>query len=332
MRRTVSRPGWWRALALLLLLGVLSAAALPARAEPRWPDPAGWPLAGAPVVVRPFDLPAERWGAGHRGVDLAGTEGEPVRAAAAGTVAFAGMVAGRPVLSIDHGGLRTTYEPVRATVTVGARVRAGDPVGVLLAGHCPPGACLHWGLRQGEEYLDPTLLPTTVDADTALRLLPARSVGEAERAAEERRAMPSGRPGPPGMPGRHGFVAPSDGPLTSPFGPRLHPVLGVRKLHDGTDYGAPCGAPIRAAQDGTVVQRDVNAGYGNRLVVDHGDLGGHRFRTSYNHAMDWSVAVGERVRRGQVVGRVGTTGYSTGCHLHLMMWVDGGLVDPASWL
>jgi murein DD-endopeptidase MepM/ murein hydrolase activator NlpD len=122
-----------------------------------------WPLDGVPRVVRPFDPPPEPWQRGHRGVDLAGPVGVTVRAAGPGTVLFAGMIANRPVVSVSHqNGLRTTYEPVRPVVAAGDRVAAGQPLGVLLAGHpgclAGPPACLHWGLRRGEEYLDPLLL------------------------------------------------------------------------------------------------------------------------------------------------------------------------------
>lgn len=121
----------------------------------------GWPLDGVPTVVRRFDPPPEPWLAGHRGVDLAAGSGAAVRAAGAGTVAFAGSVAGRGVVSIDHAnGLRTTYEPVAVMVTAGAAVGRGTQLGVLVAGHagCPAEACLHWGLRRGDTYLDPLLL------------------------------------------------------------------------------------------------------------------------------------------------------------------------------
>lgn len=120
-----------------------------------------WPLAGRPVVTRRFDPPAQRWLPGHRGVDLAGAPGAVVYAAGPGTVFFAGPVAGRGVVSLDHaGGLRTTYEPVTALVAAGDVVGAGDPIGVLDPGHdgCPAAACLHWGLRRGELYLDPLTL------------------------------------------------------------------------------------------------------------------------------------------------------------------------------
>jgi len=120
-----------------------------------------WPVDGPPHVVRGFAPPPQPWLAGHRGVDLAAPPGSPIRSAGAGVVAFAGQVAGRPVISVDHpGGLRTTYEPVQPAVAAGATVAAGAPIGVLLAGHpgCPVAACLHWGLRRGQTYLDPLSL------------------------------------------------------------------------------------------------------------------------------------------------------------------------------
>jgi murein DD-endopeptidase MepM/ murein hydrolase activator NlpD len=120
-----------------------------------------WPLDGVPVVVRRFDPPPQPWLPGHRGVDLAAAPGATVRAAGPGVVAFAGTVAGRGVVSVQHaGGLRTTYEPVEASVAAGAQVAAGAAIGSLVAGHpgCPVPACLHWGLRRGEVYLDPLAL------------------------------------------------------------------------------------------------------------------------------------------------------------------------------
>lgn len=132
----------------------------------------GWPLSGFPAVLRPFEAPAHLYGPGHRGVDLGGQPGQQVLAAGAGVVAFAGMVAGRPVVSVDHpNGLRTTYEPVLATVAPGQQVARGQPIGVLQAGHegCPRPACLHWGVRRGAEYLDPLWLLSP----GRVRLLPA---------------------------------------------------------------------------------------------------------------------------------------------------------------
>ncbi len=120
-----------------------------------------WPLPPTPRVVRGFDPPAQRWLAGHRGVDLAAVPGDIVVAAGAGVVTFAGPVAGRGVVTVTHGDLRTTYEPVTATVDVGDVVAAGDPIGTLAAGagHCGGyPTCLHWGLLRGGTYLDPLSL------------------------------------------------------------------------------------------------------------------------------------------------------------------------------
>ena len=122
-----------------------------------------WPLRpGTPPVTRPFDAPTPDWRPGHRGVDLAGSPGQPVYAAGAGTVVFAGVLAGRPLVSVAHpGGLRTSYEPVEATVRPGQLVGSSSALGRLAPGHpgCPAPACLHWGAMWGPaaraEYVDP---------------------------------------------------------------------------------------------------------------------------------------------------------------------------------
>ena len=129
----------------------------------------------------------------------------------------------------------------------------------------------------------------------------------------------------------HGFSFPVAAHITSPFGMRFHPVLRYWKLHDGTDFGAACGTPIRAAHAGRVAERYYSAGYGKRLMIDHGYLGGRYVTTGYNHASRYIVHVGQHVRKGQVVGYVGSTGFSTGCHLHLMVWLNGRLRNPMTW-
>jgi murein DD-endopeptidase MepM/ murein hydrolase activator NlpD len=124
--------------------------------------PWDWPLEPVPSVVRGFEPPAAPYGPGHRGVDLSGAVGQAVLAVAAGRVSFAGWVAGRGVIVVDHGRLSSTYQPVSRYVARGDRVRAGQPIGSLeLTGsHCLPQPCLHLGARRGETYLDPlSLLP-----------------------------------------------------------------------------------------------------------------------------------------------------------------------------
>ena len=134
-----------------------------------------WPLRPRPAVLRIFDAPSPNWNRGHRGVDLAGVAGQPVYAAGAGTVVFAGELAGRMLVSIAHpGGLRTTYEPVRPAVRAGQLVSSGDPIGSLESGHagCAAAACLHWGAMWGAasraDYVDPLGLL----ASTPIRLKP----------------------------------------------------------------------------------------------------------------------------------------------------------------
>ena len=110
-----------------------------------------WPLAPRPQVVEGFDPPATRWGAGHRGVDLLGHVGQRVHTSLGGTVTFATPLAGRGVVVVDHGGVRTTYEPVSASVSVGEVLARGAVIGTLqrASSHCFPRACLHWGLLRG---------------------------------------------------------------------------------------------------------------------------------------------------------------------------------------
>ena len=129
-----------------------------------------WPLRPPPEVVRGFDPPAHPWEPGHRGVDLAAAPGERVYASGPGRVTFARDLAGRGVVTVSHGRLRTTYLPVRPSVRPGEVVRAGARIGVVenVLGHCGQSPCLHWGLRQGVVYLDPLILV----GHAPVRLLP----------------------------------------------------------------------------------------------------------------------------------------------------------------
>jgi murein DD-endopeptidase MepM/ murein hydrolase activator NlpD len=164
---------------MFLLPSLLALAlALPSTAGP---DPVGvWPLQPEPPVVAYFDPPTSPYGAGHRGVDLAGSLGQEVHVALSGRVTYAGMLAGRGVVVVDHGATRTTYEPVTAAVEVGDPVPRGAVIGTLeLSGsHCFPQACLHWGWLEGETYLDPLRL---VGAGP-VRLLPLWAAGSSDQA------------------------------------------------------------------------------------------------------------------------------------------------------
>ncbi|WP_375422918.1 peptidoglycan DD-metalloendopeptidase family protein [uncultured Friedmanniella sp.] len=335
--RRFSSGGWCCVLAFALVLVALLGTAAPASAALRLPR-GRWPLSASPQVLRGFEPPLTRYGAGHRGVDLAAARGTPVLAAADGTVTFAGPVAGRGVVVVDHGAVRTTYEPVAAQVSVGQRVRAGAPLGVLSGGsHCAR-SCLHWGLRAGEEYLNPLLL---LDAGGDVRLVAATERAVVERDAARRvheaalvNASLLAGPGTGwvmGTGGQHGFGHPVPGAITSPFGVRLHPILRVWKLHDGTDFGAGCGTPIRAPAAGRVSRVSHSSAYGNRLFLDHGRVDGLSVVTGYNHAERYVVHAGQHVAKGQLLGYVGETGYATGCHLHLMVWLDADLANPMTW-
>ncbi|MDR1808588.1 MAG: peptidoglycan DD-metalloendopeptidase family protein [Propionibacteriaceae bacterium] len=308
-----------RVTALLTFLA-LSLVTVPDAAAATVLPPGIAPVAGS--IVRGFDPPAERWGAGHRGIDLAADAGTTVVAAATGTVRFAGTVAGKGVVSIDHGGVVTTYEPVRALVQAGDHVLVGDPIGILLAGHdCPAAVCLHWGLKEGETYLDPELLL----GGGEVRLISAAAFDDlARRQAEweeEQRELAA-----------RGFYPPVDGVVTSPFGYRVNPISGLAELHDGIDFGAACGTPVRAAASGVITFQGVYGGFGNRITVDHGVVAGVALVTGYNHLQGFALAAGAAVTRGEIIGYVGTTGYSTGCHLHFQRYADGVATDPAPYL
>lgn len=122
------------------------------------------------------------------------------------------------------------------------------------------------------------------------------------------------------------------GPVTSPYGMRVHPVTGVHKLHTGTDFGVACGTPIVAARAGSVIAAGFNRAYGWRTVVSHGVVDGALLTTTYNHQTGVEVEVGQEVKAGEVIGSVGSTGYSTGCHLHFELIINSDVVDPLPWL
>jgi murein DD-endopeptidase MepM/ murein hydrolase activator NlpD len=120
--------------------------------------------------------------------------------------------------------------------------------------------------------------------------------------------------------------------ITSPYGMRMHPILHIWELHDGTDFHALCGTPVYAAAAGKVMAEYYNVGYGNRLMLDNGYVHGVSLATSYNHLSSYAVRVGAHVTRGELIAHSGTTGWSTGCHLHFMVYVNGHTVDPVTWL
>ncbi|MGJ9422774.1 peptidoglycan DD-metalloendopeptidase family protein [Aeromicrobium sp. CF3.5] len=272
-------------------------------------EPWSWPV-GRDGLGRAFEKPDSEYGAGHRGLDIAAPAGTAVRAVAPGTVTFVGRVGTVDVITVLHGAERSTYQPVLAGVRQGDAVERGEVLGTLLPGpsHCA-GPCLHLG-RVGQadrDYRDP------------LELLGG---------GRFRLISPDGPPPTPPAGAGGALLDPLNGPVSSPFGMRVHPVTGVRKLHDGTDFAAPCGTPVRAASSGVVEATPTDAGYGQRVLLDHSD----GLTSGYAHLSSRSVTVGEKVDAGQVVGRVGSTGMSTGCHLHFMVLDHGAPTNPSPYL
>lgn len=281
---------------LVFLTIVFLLAAQPASASP-W----HWPLDDH-RMERPFEAPSSDYGPGHRGVDLPGRVGQTVRAVAPGRVTFAGQVAGIATITISHGAEKSTYQPVESSVRVGDAVTGGQAIGRLLGGH--PSCrrtCLNLGRLSGEQYLDPADL---LNAEGSYRLI-----------------SPAGpAPKPPNLVGGD---LPLDGLITSAFGMRVHPVTGVRKLHDGVDIAAACGTPTPTVAGGEVTHAGPRGPYGLQVEVRHDGTS-----TSYSHLSSVSVQTGAAVRSGAIIGRVGSTGLSTGCHLHFMRLDQGRPVDP----
>lgn len=129
-----------------------------------------------------------------------------------------------------------------------------------------------------------------------------------------------------------GWVYPVNARLNSNFGWRVHPIYGTKKLHAGVDFPVACGVPVGAAHSGRVIARTYNSGAGNKLIVSHGIMNGRLVTTSYHHLQGFAKPVGAQVSAGETVGYVGTTGSSTGCHLHFETHEDGNAVNPAKFL
>ncbi|RJK98129.1 M23 family metallopeptidase [Vallicoccus soli] len=178
--------------------------------------------------------------------------------------------------------------------------------------------------------------------EDAVRWARLQAEAEATRTRLARAAVPAGPAAVPlvqgaadgdtsAVPGA--LALPVDAPVTSPYGMRTHPITGVHKLHTGTDLGAPCGTPVVVAAPGTVVEAGTVGGYGQRVVVAHAPVGpdGVRLSTTYSHLSRTDVREGDALPAGRVVGLVGSTGFSTGCHLHLEVLAGDDYVDPAPW-
>jgi murein DD-endopeptidase MepM/ murein hydrolase activator NlpD len=135
-------------------------------------------------------------------------------------------------------------------------------------------------------------------------------------------------PGTVFLPGTGQMLVPADGPVTSVFGWRVHPILGTSRLHNGLDFGAEYGSLIRAADHGVVIAADWQGGYGNTVMIDHGN----GLVTLYGHSSQLFVTVGQVVQKGQPIAAVGSTGLSTGPHLHFEVRSAGEPIDPVPFL
>lgn len=240
-RRTSARA----ALLMLAALAFVLAAALgpltPAAASGGW----GWPLE-PPEVIHGFDPPDNPYGSGHRGVDLAGFVGQVVMAPSSGVVTFAGVIAGRGVVVVSHGAVRSTYEPVAAGVVIGASVGAGDHLGTLqgFAHHCGL-PCLHWGVIEGETYLDPL---------DFVGVGPSRLLPWWDDSARGGAVLPGGPVAPPG-------AAPQGFSSTDPAAAQRRIAREDRSAVDRPPAGGAA-PPAPAGADRTVTPvSDATAGY-----------------------------------------------------------------------
>lgn len=129
------------------------------------------------------------------------------------------------------------------------------------------------------------------------------------------------------------FLWPTQGKVISPFGYRYHPILHYTRLHDGVDIDAPCGQNVYAAQSGVVITAEMgyNGGEGNNVHINNGDINGAQIETGYMHLTNYVVTVGQHVDKGQLIGHVGTTGLSTGCHLHFLLHKNGTPTNPLEY-
>lgn len=195
------------------------------------------------------------------------------------------------------------------------------------------------GLQRDQEHQQASLQDARQEKKGYLRELQGK-VGELQELvdqfeADERsitdqiqafEAKPGKGPALPAFKGR--FSRPINARMTSGFGMRYHPILHIRRLHAGVDFGAPVGTIIHAAADGLVIKTEQMRGYGNVVIINHG--GG--ISTVYAHCSRFIVAAGQTVTRGQPIAAVGSTGLSTGPHLHFEVRVNGRPVNPLGWL
>ena len=163
---------------------------------------------------------------------------------------------------------------------------------------------------------------------------PAKKTAQKAKPADDRASKTVSRSaGRPTLPTPMLQPTSTNGSNTGPFGMRLHPILKIRSLHTGVDIGNRCNSPIVAAASGTVTFTGWTNGGGNTTVISHGTLNGVKLvETKYLHQSSILVRPGQKVKRGQLIGRVGATGMSTACHLHFSTYENGKPVDPQKYI
>ncbi|MDR2347511.1 MAG: peptidoglycan DD-metalloendopeptidase family protein [Bifidobacteriaceae bacterium] len=187
---------------------------------------------------------------------------------------------------------------------------------------------------EAKKKADQSKLKETEEANRKIRA-ELDKILEEERRKEKIPAPVEGAPPP--SPGAGFFGRPLTSiRVASPFGWRIHPIYGTRRHHDGVDLSAGCGTPIYASAGGKVIFTGWAGGYGNRVVISHGNVGGQLMFSTYNHIVNGGTLVssGQSVSQGHQIARVGTTGASTGCHLHFEIGVGSatGVVNPMNYI
>ncbi|WME24688.1 M23 family metallopeptidase [Brachybacterium sp. GU-2] len=271
---------------------------------------------------RDHALPAGAVKAGVLGVLATATIAAPLAAAAAGTdeAAPAEPIAQAPAAAPQAAAAIAPVTLPGATATTEAAVEERDAEGDAASRSeertAPAGA---------EDAAEDEVESTGIEV----------SVPEPEPVVTEAAAGAEGAEGTDSADGEavvgsdSGYIRPSSGAITSGYGGRVHPVLGYYKGHDGVDFGAACGAPVKAAKSGTVVAVEYHHASGNRVKIDHGN----GVVTGYYHLQGFNTSVGATVAQGDTIGYVGSTGRSTGCHLHFAKMDEAGnYSDPMSLL
>ncbi len=123
-------------------------------------------------------------------------------------------------------------------------------------------------------------------------------------------------------------IPPSNGRISSSFGWRKDPFHGQKRMHNGIDFVDQYAAPVYATANGTVISAKVNSGYGKQIIINHGN----GYKTSYSHLSSYEVAEGDIVTKGEIIGRMGSTGRSTGVHLHYEVHLDGKVMNPTQYI